>query len=95
VTGTLRLDRSAPPRAGKGPKSEGGDEMGEYEHRKSLGKALRARGYSSAKSVEIKLSATSAAKLLAVLSLPTAQGQVVSVLVDKDNLAASVLWQET
>lgn len=31
--------------------------MGEYVHPKSPGKALRARGYSSAKSVEIKLSA--------------------------------------
>jgi len=68
--------------------------LSEYVHRKSLGKALRARGYSSAKSIEIKLSATSAAKLLAALSLPTAQRQVISILVDKDDLAASVLWQE-
>ncbi len=56
--------------------------MSEYVHRKSLGKARRARGYSSAKSIEIKLSAASAATLLNVLSLPTAQGQVVSLLVD-------------
>jgi hypothetical protein len=69
--------------------------VSEYKHRKSLGKAVRARGYSSAKSVEIKLSAASATKLLAALSLPSAHGQVVSILVDKHDLAASVLWQET
>jgi len=68
--------------------------MSEYVHRKSLGKALRVRGYSSAKTVEIKLSATSAARLLAALSLPTAQGQVVSILADKAGRATSVLWQE-
>ncbi len=68
--------------------------MSEYVHRKSLGKALRARGYSSAKSVEIKLSAKSAAQLRETLLRPDAQGQVVSILVDKEDLAASVLWQE-
>ena len=36
--------------------------MSEYVHRRALGKALRARGYSSAKSVEIKLSAKSATR---------------------------------
>ena len=81
-----------------GPLVGGGEvyphRMSEYKHRKSLGKAVRARGYSSAKSVEIKLSATSAAKLLAVLALPTAEGQVISILVDKDSLAASVLWEQ-
>jgi hypothetical protein len=68
--------------------------MSEYVHRKSLGKALRARGYSSAKSVEIKLSPKSVARLRDTLLRPDAQGQVVSILVDKEDLAASVLWQE-
>lgn len=68
--------------------------MSEYFHRKSLGKALRARGYSSAKSIEIKLSAESATRLRDALLRPDAQGQVVSILVDKGDLAASVLWQE-
>jgi hypothetical protein len=68
--------------------------MSEYVHRKSLGKALRVRGYSSAKTVEIKVTAASAAKLLAALSLPTAEGQVVSILANKGDRATSVLWQE-
>jgi len=68
--------------------------MSEYIRRKSLGKALRARGYSSAKSVEIKLSAESVTRLRDTLLRPDAQGQVVSILVDKEDLAASVLWQE-
>jgi hypothetical protein len=46
----------------------------------------------SAKSVEIKLSPKSAARLLDALLRPDAQGQVISILVDKDDLAASVLW---
>jgi len=70
------------------------DKMSEYVHRKSLGKALRARGYSTAKSIEIKLSAESATRLRDTLLRPDAQGQVVSILVDKEDLAASVLWQE-
>jgi len=68
--------------------------MSEYVHRKSLGKALRARGYSSAKSIEIKLNPASATRLRDTLLRPDAQGQVVSILVDKEDLAASVLWQE-
>jgi len=68
--------------------------LSEYVHRKSMGKALRARGYSSAKSIEVKLSAESAARLRNTLLQPNAQGEVVSILVDKKNLAASVLWQE-
>lgn len=68
--------------------------MSEYVHRKPLGKALRARGYSSAKSVEIKLSAKSATRLREALLRPDAQEQVLSILVDKGDLAASVLWQE-
>lgn len=68
--------------------------MSEYVHRKSLGKALRARGYSTAKSVEIKLSPESVNRLRDTLLRPDAQGQAVSILVDKEDLAASVLWQE-
>jgi hypothetical protein len=68
--------------------------MSEYVHRKSLGKALRARGYSRAKSVEIKLGSESATRLRDTLLRPDAQGQVVSILVDKEDLAASVLWEE-
>jgi hypothetical protein len=73
---------------------EEADKMSEYVHRKSLGKALRARGYSSAKSIEIKLSAESATRLRETLLRPDARGHVVSILVDKEDLAASVLWQE-
>jgi hypothetical protein len=69
--------------------------MSEYVHRKSLGKALRARGDSSAKSVEIKLSPTSVTRLRDTLLRPDATGQVISILVDKKDLAASVLWEET
>lgn len=68
--------------------------MSEYVHRKSLGKALRVRGYSAAKSVEIKLGPNSAARLLEALRRPDARGQVVSILVDKATSRASVLWQE-
>ncbi len=68
--------------------------MSEYFHRRSLGKALRARGESSAKSIEIKLSAESATRLRDTLLRPDAEGHVVSILVDKKDLAASVLWQE-
>lgn len=70
------------------------DKMSEYVHRKSLGKALRARGYSAAKSVEIKLSAKSADRLREALLRPDADGQVISILVDKATSRASVLWQE-
>jgi hypothetical protein len=46
------------------------------------------------KSVEIKLSAESATRLRDTLLRPDAQGQVVSILAYKEDLAASVLWQE-
>jgi hypothetical protein len=68
--------------------------MSEYVHRKSLGKALRARGESDAKSIEVKLNSESASRLRDTLLRPDAQGQVVSILVDEKDLAASVLRQE-
>jgi hypothetical protein len=81
-------------RGGELKPEEEADKLSEYVHRKSLGKALRARGYSSAKSIEIKLSPESATRLRDTLLRPDAHGQVVSILVDKNDLAASVLWEE-
>lgn len=73
---------------------EGRFKMSEYVHRKQLGKALRARGDSNAKSVEIKLNADSAARLRGILNQPGVDGQIISILVTKEDLAASVLWQQ-